>query len=56
MKINIFFFLVAGSFFSCSTPTDKIKEVETSLIDPVYINGDSTWTIEERMAHYGVLL
>lgn len=54
MKINIILFLIAGSFFSCSTPTDKIKDVETSLIDPVYIKGDSTWTIEERMAHYGV--
>ena len=54
MKINIILFLIAGSFFSCSTPTDKIKEVETSLIDPIYIKGDSTWTIEERMAHYGV--
>jgi len=54
MKINIILFLIAGSFFSCSTPTDKIKEVETSLIDPVYIDGDSTWTIEERMLHYGV--
>lgn len=45
---------------SCAeTPTtdasmERIKKVETGLITPVYITGDSTWTIEERMQHYGV--
>ncbi len=34
--------------------TDKINKVETSLIHPVYIEGDSTWSIEKRMEHYGV--
>ena len=44
----------------CSPPkkselvADKIKKVETGLIHPVYIEGDSTWTIEERMKHYHV--
>ncbi len=33
---------------------DKIKKVETGLITPVYIAGDPTWTIEERMVHYDV--
>ncbi len=33
---------------------DNIKKVETSLVTPIYIEGDSTWTIEERMVHYGV--
>lgn len=33
---------------------DSIKKVETGLITPVYIEGDSTWTIEERMKHYEV--
>lgn len=36
------------------TPNDKVKSVETHLTTPVYIEGDSTWTIEARMAHYGV--
>ncbi|NHF61169.1 serine hydrolase [Flavobacteriaceae bacterium TP-CH-4] len=33
---------------------ETIKKVETSLVPPVYIEGDDTWTLEERMAHYGV--
>ncbi len=33
---------------------DKISEVEKNLTAPVYIEGDATWTIEERMKHYGV--
>ncbi len=33
---------------------DKIKMVETRLIPTVYFEGDATWTIEERMKHYGV--
>ncbi len=33
---------------------DKIKKVETGLISQVYFEGDSTWTIEERMKHYHV--
>lgn len=39
---------------SSNTLTDKIKSVETHLAQPVLIEGDPTWTIEERMAHYGV--
>ena len=34
------------------SPEDIIKEVETGLIHPVYLEGDSTWTIEARMKHY----
>lgn len=33
---------------------DLIKKVETGLTTPVYIEGDSTWSIEERMKHYGI--
>ncbi|HRG39360.1 MAG TPA: serine hydrolase, partial [Bacteroidia bacterium] len=36
-----------------STEND-IKKVETSLVAPVFFEGDSMWTIEERMKHYGV--
>ena len=31
-----------------------ISKVETGLSGPVYFAGDTLWTIEERMAHYGV--
>ncbi|QQR88362.1 MAG: serine hydrolase [Flavobacteriales bacterium] len=52
---------VAILFAACQTPTrtDDPNEfirrhVETGLCTPVVIEGDSTWTIEERMKHYGV--
>lgn len=46
---------------ACSEPSkneelanEKIKQTESNLTTPVYIEGDSTWSIQERMAHYGV--
>jgi CubicO group peptidase (beta-lactamase class C family) len=33
---------------------EEIHKVETSLGLPVYIEGDSLWTIEDRMKHYGI--
>lgn len=36
------------------TTSDLIKKVETGLTTPVYIEGDSTWSIQERMQHYGI--
>ncbi len=60
MKNYLFTLLVIILIQSCAeTPTkdvtaDMIKKVEIGLTTPVYIEGDSTWTIEERMAHYGV--
>ncbi len=53
--ITIVFLLAA-----CNSPTphddraDRFHQVETGLCTPVIIEGDSTWTIEERMKHYGV--
>lgn len=53
--------LIAVLLAACQTPTrtDDPNEflrrhVETGLCNPVFIEGDSTWTIEERMKHYGV--
>ncbi|MBQ0736502.1 serine hydrolase [Aquimarina celericrescens] len=61
MKKLLGFLLLISLVISCKdrsntvikTP-DKTKMVETGLIPVVYIEGDSTWTIEERMKHYGV--
>jgi CubicO group peptidase (beta-lactamase class C family) len=56
---HLIFFLTAA-LISCSpstAPSDnaqKIRAVETNLLPPVRIADDSTWTIESRMAHYGV--
>ena len=36
------------------TTEEEIRKVETSLVRSVYLEGDSLWTIEERMEHYGV--
>lgn len=60
IKNSFLVLLVLLILSSCSnestsnTVTDKIKSVETHLTQPVVIEGDPTWTIEERMAHYGV--
>jgi CubicO group peptidase (beta-lactamase class C family) len=37
-----------------SSPEDRITKVESNLVNPVYIEGDSTWSLEARMKHYGV--
>lgn len=58
-KIPLFSFLLLV-FLSCNDtyekPKVKTKErlIETNLVSPVSIENDKRWTIEERMAHYGV--
>ncbi len=60
MKNSISVLLIIILFQSCAeesntnTTIDLIKKVETGLTTPVYIEGDSTWSIEERMKHYGI--
>jgi CubicO group peptidase (beta-lactamase class C family) len=62
MKKMLYALFLASAFFSCNSQTkpvdestaDLIKKVETSLIAPVFFEGDSLWTIEERMKHYGI--
>ena len=49
--------IVYAAMFSACTINEsenRIKQAETNLTGPVLIEGDSTWTIEARMAHYGV--
>lgn len=46
--------LLAGCTQPSETLEHKIDKVDSGLIRPVYLEGDSTWTIEERMEHYGV--
>ncbi|WP_051315091.1 serine hydrolase [Algoriphagus terrigena] len=60
MKNLLPLILVFILFQSCkedhaaTTDSDKIAQTERGLSNQVVIEGDSTWTIEERMAHYGV--
>ena len=61
MKISAFLLFSLCVICGCNNPSispgaleSKIKSVESNLIAPVFIEGDSTCTIEERMAHYGV--
>ncbi|SHI44265.1 serine hydrolase domain-containing protein [Aquimarina spongiae] len=59
---NVFSVLLTLILFQSSaqesntdTTIDMIKKVETGLTNQVHIEGDSTWSIEERMKHYGIL-
>jgi len=60
MKKCFTLILIAGLFQSCMTTSapesekEKILLVENGLGGPVFIEGDSTWAIESRMAYYGV--
>lgn len=60
MKNSISIFILIILFQSCTeksvekSTADLIQEVETGLTTRVHIAGDSTWTIEERMEHYGI--
>jgi len=58
MKYLLPFLAVVFLVQSCSTKSDssinEITKAESNLIPPVYLEGDSTWTLEARMAHYGV--
>ncbi len=46
--------LAAGSLTGATGPDTRIARVENGLRAPVLIEGDKTWTIAERMKHYGV--
>lgn len=61
MKNSIYIVFLIILFQSCKEESntdnkviDLIKKVETGLTTPVHIAGDSTWSIEERMEHYGI--
>ncbi len=60
MKNSISIFILFILFQSCTeksmqhSTADFMKEVETGLTTRIHIAGDSTWSIEERMAHYGI--
>ena len=60
MKIKILISVLFLFHLSCKN-TDKEKsldnkeiQVEKNLMKSVYIEGDTTWTISDRMKHYGV--
>ncbi|WP_103068266.1 serine hydrolase [Aquimarina sediminis] len=60
MKKSVTIFLLIILFQSCAeesntdTTVDIIKKVENGLTTRVHIDGDSTWSIQERMKHYGI--
>ncbi|MDY8136016.1 serine hydrolase [Aquimarina sp. 2201CG5-10] len=60
MRNIISVLLITILFQSCTEESntdmtiDLIKKVETGLTTRVHIEGDSTWSIEERMKHYGI--
>ena len=64
MKFNILFtlaFLSFATLSACSQPMsdadslkERIKAVENNLAGAVRIEGEPSWTIKERMEHYGI--
>ena len=52
--IAILLLLGFSIYTHAQTVTEKILQVETGLSNYNYIKGEPTWTIEERMVHYGV--
>ena len=46
--------IVAAGAVSAATPDARMAQVENGLRQPVLIEGDKTWTIAERLKHYGV--
>ena len=60
MKKSILLVLAITLLYACKNTSetvinnDPIAQVESSLSQSVYVEGDALWTIEERMEHYGV--
>jgi CubicO group peptidase (beta-lactamase class C family) len=60
MKNSITLLIVLILFQSCTeesktaSTNNLIKKVEIGLTTRVHVKGDSTWSIEERMKHYGI--
>lgn len=52
--LSIILLQSCGAQSGSDSSIDLIKQVETGLTRPVYITGDSTWSIAERMEHYGI--
>ncbi len=46
--------LLAASVAGAPAPDARIEQVENGLRPPVLLEGDRTWSIAERMKHYGV--
>lgn len=46
--------LLAAFVAGAPGPDARIEQVENGLRPPVLVEGDKTWTIAERMKHYGV--
>ena len=46
--------LAASALLSAAAPDPRIAQVENGLRPPVLVEGDKTWTLAERMRHYGV--
>jgi CubicO group peptidase (beta-lactamase class C family) len=46
--------LLAGAMAAFPADNPRITQVENGLRPPVLLEGDKTWSLEERMKHYGV--
>ena len=46
--------LLAGAMAAFSAEDPRIAQVENGLRPPVLLEGDKTWSLAERMKHFGV--
>lgn len=51
---GLFVVLLPIAALAQAGPNASVERVEKGLAPPVLVEGDSTWTIEERMRHYNV--
>jgi len=57
LTVTLFLSLLIASCVQNEKPVptaDAIQSVENGLTTALQIDGDSTWTVEERMEHYGI--
>ncbi len=54
MPNSLLFLLAAVPVLAANAPPDRMTRIEHGLRPDVTIEGDTPWTIEERMRHYEV--
>jgi len=45
---------MSAALNAATTPDARVAQIESGLRPPVLIEGDKTWTLADRMRHYGV--
>jgi len=54
MPSSLLFLLAVVPVLAAGAPTDRMTRIEHGLLPDVTFEGDTPWTLEERMQHYEV--